>query len=468
MNQYTINIRNCVFVIMTMVGLSITGCKKFADVPAPSNQLSSATVFTNKTTLASALAGMYSTMITTNSDYMQAGLTSFPGMSADEMLYSASYASYEAFMNNAIPVSDLELQLFWSAFYKNNYVANSIIIGTQNSADGAIPDSIKTDAIAESKFVRAYNHFYLVNFWGEVPIVTTTDPTITNTLYRSSKQDVYLQIINDLKDAKSGLKGDYSWSSGDRSRPNKYAAIALLARASLYTGDWAAAAANADTVIKATSLYSLLSTTGMTNIFAKNNTEAIWQMAPAQSAGYTTEAVRFIPVTGSVPSFILDSTRLIKAFETGDKRYINWVGKQVVNSVTYYYPYKYKLKATSTTSAECITYLRLAEQYLVRAEANAQLNNLSAAIADINVIRNRAGLPNTTATTQADILKAIEQERRVELCFEYGHRWMDLKRNNRADAVLGTKTGWVSTDALYPVPQADRNNNHNLSQNEGY
>ncbi|HWK05027.1 MAG TPA: RagB/SusD family nutrient uptake outer membrane protein [Puia sp.] len=85
------------------------------------------------------------------------------------------------------------------------------------------------------------------------------------------------------------------------------------------------------------------------------------------------------------------------------------------------------------------------------------------------MIRNRAGLANTTATTQADILLAIEQERRIELFGEYGHRWNDLRRTGRADAVLGAeKTGWTTNAALYPIPKYDRDNNHNLTQNPGY
>lgn len=443
-------------------------CKKFADVDAPANQLSSGTVFTNNTTLKSAIAGMYSTFIVTNSTYMQTGLTTFPAMSADELLYNG--ADYDGFSKNALVATDSYVQGLWSAFYKNIYLANSIIEGLQQDVAAGITDSLKVDAIAESKFVRAFNHFYLVNLWGDVPIVTTTNSTTNEQAARSNKDSVYKQIISDLTDAKNALKTDYSYSSGERIRPNKFAAAALLARAYLYTGDWENAAANAEIVIDYTTYYSLLTTANLGAIFTKNNTEAIWQMAPSLTVGYTSEGNLMVPASTSVPYFWIDSTKLLKAFETGDMRYTNWVGKQTIGNTNYYYPYKYKLKTTnSTASAEYVTYLRLAEQYLIRAEARAELNNLSGAIADINVIRNRAGLANTTATSQAAILLAIEQERRVELFSEYGHRWMDLKRTNRVDAVLGaSKASWVSTGALYPIPQTDRSNDVNLTQNPGY
>jgi len=86
------------------------------------------------------------------------------------------------------------------------------------------------------------------------------------------------------------------------------------------------------------------------------------------------------------------------------------------------------------------------------------------------VIRTRAGLPNTTANNQAALIDAVIHERQVELFTEWGHRWLDLKRTNRADAVLGILKGsnWQSTDILYPIPQSEIQNNLNIIQNPGY
>ncbi|WP_121196115.1 RagB/SusD family nutrient uptake outer membrane protein [Mucilaginibacter gracilis] len=142
----------------------------------------------------------------------------------------------------------------------------------------------------------------------------------------------------------------------------------------------------------------------------------------------------------------------------------------IYQGTPYYYFSKYKQKLTNTTATgEYVTYLRLAEQYLIRAEARAKQGNLAGAIADINVIRTRAGLLNTTAVLQPDILLAIEQERRIELFGEYGHRWNDLRRTGRANAVLGAlKTTWTANAALYPIPKTEIQNNSNLTQNPGY
>ncbi|MNS80528.1 SusD family protein [compost metagenome] len=114
--------------------------------------------------------------------------------------------------------------------------------------------------------------------------------------------------------------------------------------------------------------------------------------------------------------------------------------------------------------------MRLSEQYLIRAEVRAQQGDLIGAKEDLDAIRNRAGLPQTTAGTKQEILDAILQERRWELFTEYGHRFFDLKRSGKIDAVLSiTKTGWNTTDVLFPLPQNELSINPNLlPQNSGY
>jgi hypothetical protein len=114
--------------------------------------------------------------------------------------------------------------------------------------------------------------------------------------------------------------------------------------------------------------------------------------------------------------------------------------------------------------------LRLAEQYLIRAEARAQQNNLAGAKDDVDAVRLRAGLPVLPDNLNRDeMLLAIEQERRIELFSEWGHRWFDLKRTGRALAVLSPlKAGITATDLLYPIPLDALKTNPNLVQNPGY
>src|SRR3546814_2883222 len=114
--------------------------------------------------------------------------------------------------------------------------------------------------------------------------------------------------------------------------------------------------------------------------------------------------------------------------------------------------------------------LRLAERYLIRAEARARQDKLAGpdgATFDINAIRLRSGLDATDALTKEQLLAAIEQERRVELFAEWGHRWFDLKRTARASEILKPQKGenWQQTDMLYPIPTIDRKNTRLNSRN---
>ena len=121
-------------------------------------------------------------------------------------------------------------------------------------------------------------------------------------------------------------------------------------------------------------------------------------------------------------------------------------------------------------SAENSVILRLSEIYLIRAEARLMQGNTGNAKEDLNIIRRRAGLIDNSSNIQSEIADAILKERRVELFLEYGNRWFDLKRTQRADAVLGAfKPGdWQSTDALYPIPLDEIRKAPQLTQNQGY
>jgi len=114
---------------------------------------------------------------------------------------------------------------------------------------------------------------------------------------------------------------------------------------------------------------------------------------------------------------------------------------------------------------------RVAEQYLILAEASARLNKINDALNAVNVIRARAGLVNLASTLdQSQSLSAIERERRSELFIEFGHRWFDLKRTDRLNAVMAAfKPGiWKSTADLWPIPLDQLKANKGLTQNPGY
>ncbi len=109
--------------------------------------------------------------------------------------------------------------------------------------------------------------------------------------------------------------------------------------------------------------------------------------------------------------------------------------------------------------------LRIAEQFLIRAEARAQIGtDLVGSAADLNAVRTRAGLANTAAATKPDLLQAIEDERRLEFAFE-PHRWFDLVRTKRADDIF---PGITTDKYILPIPITELQTDPSLQQNPGY
>lgn len=355
------------------------------------------------------------------------------------------------------------ITVLWDEAYTYIYYANSVLEGLANSDQ--IRENTAKQLTGEAKFIRAFFHFYLVNLFGDIPYISTTDYLANNVVKRDAVALVYEKIIQDLTDAQALLAEDYSYSGEERVQPNQFAATALLARTYLYTKDWAKAETEASKVIQNTGTYEL---EVLNNVFLKNNSEAIWQLMTVDGHGRTEEASTYIPVP--TPRYAVLTDHFVKSFENGDSRRSNWIDSMIYNEVVYYFPFKYKVSKWDDPITEYTTILRLAEQYLIRAEARAQQGNITGAQADLNMIRNRAGLENTTATDQASLLLAIEHERRIELFTEWGHRWFDLIRTGKAGAVLsgfGTKD-WQETDMLYPIPQSEIENNLNITQNPGY
>ena len=258
------------------------------------------------------------------------------------------------------------------------------------------------------------------------------------------------------------LKEDYPSTS--KVSVNKWAAAALLARIYLYQKDWANSEQQASMVINS-GAYTLEA--DLDNVFSESSGETIWQLG--NDFSNTAEAQTFVPYSPSdMPDYVL-TPFLISAFEPGDQRLIKWVGSNLIDSIVYYYPYKYKDNNYNPVT-ELYIVLRLAEQYLIRAEARAEQDNTDGAIEDLNVIRARAGLSGTAASGKDDILSAIAHERQIELFCEWGHRWCDLKRTGKANEILGTEKApnWQATDTVYPLPAVELKNNPFLVQNPGY
>lgn len=466
-NQYNSvlapGVRRALLVLFLLPAIWVAGCKKLITASVPNNQLVSSSIFLDSITAQSAVNGLYSQFYNGaigGAGYYSYYITLDPARVADET-YAVS-SSIDDFTNNSLLSSNTNVNALWNDSYKNIYTANSIIEGAESSS--TLSATLVQQITGEAKFIRALCYFYLVNYFGDVPLILSTSVTVNGSLARTAASSVYAQIVTDLTDARNTLAADFSWSQGNRTRANTWAASALLARVYLYQSSWANAETEATRVIGQSGLFGLVADPN--NVFLKNSTESILSFYTNYNGFPYISGQTYL--TGTVlPNYAMRN-ELLQAFEAGDTRSAKWINSVTYNGIVYKYPYKYKT-ITLNANTEYQVCLRIGEQYLIRAEARMQQGNISGAQSDLNAIRNRAGLANTTAGDVPSLTVAIAHERQVEMFYEWGERWLNLKRTGMANTVLGAeKPGWKSTDVLYPIPQAAISTNSNLVQNPGY
>jgi hypothetical protein len=465
--------------VLAIVGLSGSSCKKAIQVGPSLVAANSSNAFSSNSAAQSVVSGIYTKMSAGSFFQGGTGISLTMGLAADELInISSNNSSLGTFyLNSYSPISPPP---FWSEFYKELFFCNTAINGISGSS--AITDGVKKQLLGEVKFLRAYIYFYAVNLYGTPPLTTSDDYTVNNVLPNSTPDAIYKQIVQDLTDAQGALADNvYVDASGntvtDRIRPNKQVASAMLARVYLYLKDWKNAETQASSVI-GNANYTLVG--NLNQVFLRASKETLWALQPVSQLYLNTIDANYLIVNSSytLSTQLPLNNNLVNAFETGDARLTNWVGTFTTTTApvtTYYYANKYKVASLSSTIAvtEYPIVMRFAEQYLIRAEARAQQNNLSGAVADINIVRARASLANTTAASQSDILDAVAHERQVELFSEWGHRWFDLKRTNKLDAVMSVVTPqkggtWSSFEQLMPIPPDDIRAGANLKQNPGY
>lgn len=442
-------------------------CKKLIELPPPKDRITPEVVFGDSATALTAISGIYYNFGYYNglSGINGESLTRWGALSADEITTSITDPDWKQFEENTLRMENSWVADLWRSAYQGIYLVNTSIEGISKST--GINDQLKKRLIDEIKVARALYYFNLVNLFGDVPLVTTTDFRVNAILPRASVNAVYELIIADLNEARQTLPTAYP--SSERARPNRHVATALLAKVYLYRQNWMQAETMAKEVINS-GVYSLVS--DLNNVFLGGSNEALWQLPTTGSRnGQVEEASKFIPFSTTViPSYFLTQS-LVNAFDTADQRKTKWLKANTTDSITYYYyPFKYKNTLPDATPQEDYLLIRLAEVNLILAEALARQNKIPEALPYLNQVRTRAGLAMISPATQTDLLNAIMQERRVELFAETANRWFDLKRTGTANAVLGALKGanWQPEDALYPVPSGQLLNNPFLTQNPGY
>jgi hypothetical protein len=448
-------------IVVIGICLTISGCKKFLEIPPPPDKIDKTVAFESDGTATAAITGIYSEMINNAQQFSSGFTTLYGGLAADELLYYTPGLLDEFSSNDISEQNHVNLtNYFWSKAYRFIYSSNVAL--EQLAVSTTLTPSVKNMLTGEAKFCRAFSYFYLVNLFGDVPLILKSDYRENSLVTRTSKVEVYNQIIDDLIDAKTKLSVPYPTT--ERGRPNKWAASALLARVYLYIGNWMAAESESTAVISSGN-YSL---TTLQNTFLRNSTETIWQLFAGNTSVGTWEAFYILPATASATPTYLITNNLFNAFENGDNRKTAWIATRTFANQTIRYPAKYKFYPATTTVTEAYIVLRYAEQLLIRAEARTQQGNINGAKTDLNIIRQRAGLSATLANDQSSLLQTIAKERQVELFAEWGHRWLDAKRNNLASTYFSYKPTWQATDILWPIPTDQINLNTSLTQNPGY
>lgn len=480
------------FVILIFFTVVFSSCKKFIEVDPPKNFLIAESVFDKDNTAIAFMNGIYTSY----------SLDPIPSMSLYVGLYSDeirltdanNFEGFLMFYKNNLKAVSFGAD-FWSTIYPLVYRCN-LAIEKLPESNGLNP-VVRNQLLGEAMFMRALLYSHLVSLYGDVPLAITSNYQINRELKRTDVAIVYAQIAKDLNEAKDLLTDTYasatlttSASGNSRIRPNKWAAKALLSRIYLYAEKYSDAETVSSEVIANTGLYELPK---LNTVFVKGSREAIFQIQPTNLEFNTIEGYNFTasptgPSNGSLPGDTYLSASLISSFEAGDQRFSDWLKSIKIGNQTYYYPYKYKLGAPSTPGGEYSVILRMAEQYLIRAEARIRQGGtkVQEGVKDLNIIRERAravvtlDVPNplpalSLSMSQNQAITAVEHERQIELFSEWGHRWIDIKRTKRVDAIMlqaGASKGvqWESYMQYFPIPNSEILLSPGLSghQNTGY
>lgn len=234
-----------IVIVFLVLLAAAASCKKFVAVSVPRDRVIASNVFETDAKATSAVTAVYGNIINGSSSFANSLAALCAGLSSDELAKFNPSATEQEFMANALTPANSNVSALWKSAYQSVYYANAVIEGLDHSA--SVTPKLKDQLQGEAKFIRAFCYFYLVNFFGDVPLVTSTAYNSNAALPRSAKSNLYALIIKDLTDAKEQLPITYS--GAEKNRPNKYTASTLLARVYLYLADWTNAEAEATTII---------------------------------------------------------------------------------------------------------------------------------------------------------------------------------------------------------------------------
>jgi hypothetical protein len=398
------------------------------------------------------------------------------------------------YINFTVTAGEGQLEGFWSGIYANINFANQIL---DNVPAINMDASLKAQYLAEATFIRAYDYFRLVRAFGDVPLRLHIPVSAADyNLPRTPKATVYAQIETDLAAAAAALP--VSYSSANIGHATKGAALALNAKVALYLKDWTGVVKYTNEVT-ALGIYSLFPDyEKMFRTQNKNNVESIFEIQnmlipnePSESnSQYSQVQMPRVTEPAGGWGFNDPSPSLIKEFETGDPReaatvivtgtttpegdMIDASAPDPYYNMKSYVPFALYVSGYNQGCQQDFIVLRYAEVLLMNAEANAELGNIAAAEASLELVRARARegnasiLPKVTTSDQATLLTAIYHERRVELGMEFD-RHFDVIRTGQGAAIFGAQGFVTGKSEVWPIPQNEIDlSAGTLTQNPGY
>lgn len=362
----------------------------------------------------------------------------------------------------------------WTQSYRTIQKANVVL--NRIGSIAYTTDATRQARIGEMKFIRALLYVNLVRLYGDVPLVTqeTTDPNAYFGQGRTASSQVYEQIKKDLTDAISVLPT----TTAQPGRVVKTAAQTLLAKVHLTLKNYADAQTLLQAVVSSGQHTLMSNPADVFSISNENNKEIIFAVQFASGINGNTEGStmfqQFSPsgTVSGAKGHDLPTKSLYAVYNSADKR-----KSAYLTATSAGIPWSKKLTQPTTAITDGgsdFVVLRYADVLLMLAEVQNELGNTSDASTNLNLIRNRAGLSNATATTQSDLRSAIDFERRLELVGE-GHRWFDLLRSGNAVSVMNSwfaanniQITITSNNLLMPIPQNQINTDPSIKQNPGY
>lgn len=415
---------------------------------------------------------------------------------ADNCYVGGDGVAEEQFGNVALTATNSLVSLIWSQYYALTGSATNVIENVKLMDASVIGADDRARLIAEAKFIRAWAYFDIVRLWGAAPMTLQLIPSITAdnidawypVMYpaRTSEEEIYAQILDDLSD--ETIAGLESRSNGAFSA-TKGAAYGLKAKVLATMGpkterDYAAVVACCDKV--AEEGYALVDRfEDLWTLDGKFSSESIFELyfSDAAEAHNWAYWVLLTDMSGSVTvswrRYCTPTQDLVAKFDKEkDTRYAASIYWAKVPYETFWqadnYPLAYKIRQKESD----IILLRYADILLLKAEALVELGRPQEAMPLVNAVRRRAGIGELSLSLPQDEARlAVESERQLELLLE-GHRWFDLVRNDRWEAVMKTvhdkngnlrfPEGIPAFRRNLPLPQGQIDINERLIQNEGY